>query len=102
MKKYYVYIIECEVWKYNRAFKEYVFDEIIYYTGFTDNPKRRLDEHKKGIRSRWMMGNNVKPLHIVYMEEKESIYSAKKREYKIKRFSKPKKLKLIEDYNQLR
>ena len=93
--------MKCEKWKYNRAFKEFVFDRIVYYTGFTDDPKRRLHEHRNGIRSAWMMRNNVKPLSISYLEVFDNSKLAKIRKKQIKQMSRNQKLNLIENYLKL-
>ncbi|MHA1481823.1 MAG: GIY-YIG nuclease family protein [Candidatus Heimdallarchaeaceae archaeon] len=98
-RTYYVYILKAEKYYYNRRFKEFVYDKIIYYTGMTWDPKRRLAEHRSGIRSNYMR-NKINPLHFVYMESFDNPYTAHQREMQIKRLSLNKKLKLIEEYNE--
>lgn len=88
-QKYYVYIIECEKWKGN------FFVKRLYYTGLTDNPKRRLYEHMNGVKSNWMKNNNIKPVKFVHMELFNNPHTAHKRENNIKRMSLNNKLKLI-------
>ena len=93
MAKYYVYIIKCEKWTKG------MFDKILYYTGMTSNPKRRLREHRNGQRSNWMVRNNVSPKGFVYIELIGSdYYKALERETQIKKMNLKTKLKLIEEY----
>ena len=75
-----------------------MFDKIVYYTGLTDNPKRRLREHKSGFKSRWMMEHNIRPLHICYIECFDCPYKARDRELQIKKLSLKNKLILINNY----
>ena len=98
-KTYYVYILKAEKYYYNRSFKEFVYDKIIYYTGMSDDPKRRLSEHRSGIRSNYMR-KNIKPLYICYIESFSSPYKAHERELYIKKMSLNKKLNLIKEYNE--
>lgn len=72
--------------------------EIIYYTGFTDNPKRRFREHKAGIKSRFMSNLRIMPRRIVYLEQISGYFNALKREKQIKRLSLKKKKELIKNY----
>ena len=62
MAKYYVYMIKCEKWKKG------IFQRELYYTGMTTNVKKRLGEHRAGIKSNWMVGNNIIPRELVYVE----------------------------------
>lgn len=86
--KYYIYIIKCEKWTRS------IFKRIIYYTGLTTNPKRRLYEHKHGIKSAWMRLNNINPLFFIYIEEYNDLSKAKIREKEIKKMSVKNKIKL--------
>ena len=96
MTDYYVYIVKCEKWKMNQKTKECSFIKYLYYTGMTSDPKRRLEEHKNGVRSNWMVNNNIRPLHLEYIENTgQDYWEAIKREKEIKRLSPAKKLKLI-------
>jgi len=99
-KTYYVYILKAEKYYYNRKFKEFVYDKIIYYTGMTDDPKRRLSEHRSGIRSKYMR-QKINPLYICYIESFNNPYKAHQRELQIKRMQLDKKLNLIKEYNEL-
>ena len=91
---YYIYIIKCERWKKG------MFQKYTYYTGMTGNPKRRLAEHRAGIKSNWMVMNNISPKHFVYLEQVKDYYSALAREQQIKKMNLKTKLKLIEEYNE--
>lgn len=91
---YYVYIIKCEQWKAG------VFQRYTYYTGMTSNPKRRLQDHRSGKLSKWMVKYGVSPKEFSYVEcTGYDYWMAIKREKQIKSFSLDKKLKLIEEYN---
>ena len=101
MAQYFVYIIECEKWKYIRKHSESIFVKTLFYTGITTNPKKRLIEHKNGILSGWMSNNNIRPLHFVYMECTGSNYNdCIKREKQIKEMNLSRKKKLIIEYDK--
>jgi predicted GIY-YIG superfamily endonuclease len=72
--------------------------ETIYYTGFTDNPHRRLEEHRSGIKSNFMSIFRISPKRIVYLEQIKGYFNALKREKEIKRMSFDKKFELIRGY----
>ena len=83
---WYVYIIECQDGK--------------LYTGVTEDIKRRLKEHKH-LGSHFTSYNPVKL--FLYSEEHPTKREAEIREAQIKRWSRPKKLSLIQgDLNKLR
>ena len=96
--EYYVYIIKCEKWKYSYVFKEFAFDKVLYYTGITTDLKKRIAEHRTGVRSNWMAKNNISPKHFVYVECLSNYYNAINREKQIKKMSLKSKLKLIKEY----
>lgn len=83
---WYIYIIECQ--------------DGSYYTGVTKDLERRLKEHKrKG--SHYTSCNPLKKL--LYVEEHNNRFDAEERETQIKRWSRAKKLALIQgDLNKLR
>ena len=94
MTKYYVYIIKCERWKNG------IFQKDTYYTGMTSNPKRRLNEHRSGLKSNWMVINNISPKYFVYIEcVGENYHKTLEREKQIKKLSLKNKLKLIDEYS---
>ena len=82
MPDYYCYILECA--------------DGSYYTGWTTDPSRRLDQHNKGQGSRYT--RTRRPVHLVYVEDQPDRSSAQKREHRLKRFSRPRKRALIETF----
>lgn len=76
---YFVYLLECK-------------DGTIY-TGITTDIKRRFEEHKNGIGSRYTRSRKVK--RILYTEKHKNRSSATKREIEIKKMSRKMKLALV-------
>ncbi|WP_457746502.1 GIY-YIG nuclease family protein [Sulfurimonas sp.] len=79
---YFVYIVKC-------------IDETLY-TGIATDVERRIYEHNhsdKGAK----YTRNRRPVELLYSEECKDRSSASKREYIIKKFSRLKKLKLIQE-----
>ncbi len=77
---YFVYILKCN-------------DDTLY-TGIATDLNRRLDEHNnsdKGAKYTRVR----RPVELVYSEASQDRSSASKREYEIKKFSRSKKLELI-------
>ena len=68
-----------------------------FYTGFTNNLKKRLNNHRNGNGSRYVRSRL--PFKLVYKEEVQSKSEALKRELKLKSFSKKEKLILIKEGN---
>lgn len=90
----YIYILEID----NRGKRSKFFGlDKIYYTGQTNNLKKRLIEHLNGLNSDFLkknFNNSRKSLVFVdYIFGNE--YDSLELEIKIKNFSKSKKLKLI-------
>jgi putative endonuclease len=81
---YYVYIILCK--------------DSSYYTGYAENVKRRLEQHKKGQGARYTRMHE--PEKIVYVEEFDSRSEAMKREQEIKSLSHRKKQQLVNSHNK--
>ena len=79
--KWYVYIAECA--------------DNFLYTGISNNPERREDQHNNGKGAKSLRGKL--PVKIVYLEEYNDKISAGKREYEIKNWKRKDKLKLIEN-----
>ena len=52
-----------------------------YYIGSTNNIKRRLEEHKRGLST---YTRDRGPWELIYTEEYNDSVNAKRREYKIK------------------
>ena len=77
---YYCYVVRCA----NDAF----------YTGWTTDPLRRVEEHNAGRGARYTKMHS--PVELVYVEEVEDHSSALKREAQIKRYSHARKAALAE------
>lgn len=77
---YYIYILKCS--------------DGTLYTGFTNNLEKRLKVHNSGKGAKYTRSRL--PVQLMYYEEFGTKSDALKREYQIKRFSRQKKLKLIE------
>lgn len=54
-----------------------------YYTGYSDNPHRRLKEHNSG-KTKSLLKHI--PLEIIHEEEYKTIEEARKREKQIKKY----------------
>lgn len=77
---WYVYILECS-------------DKTLY-TGITTNLSKRLNQHNKGIGSKYTFAR--KPVKYIYSEKCPDQSSATKRELEIKGLTRKKKIELIE------
>ncbi len=78
---YFVYILECS--------------DGSLYTGITKDIAKRLDEHNsKNAGAKYTKAR--RPVKLVYQESSKDRSSASKREYEIKKFTRTKKLQLIE------
>ncbi|OGF99214.1 hypothetical protein A2Y99_04515 [Candidatus Gottesmanbacteria bacterium RBG_13_37_7] len=60
------------------------------YTGITDNPKRRFQEHKSGKGSRYTRSH--KPVKIIHLEKHKTKSEALKREMEIKAWRREEKI----------
>ena len=65
------------------------------YTGITDDLQRRLKAHSEGKGAKYTRGRG--PLTLRYREEAADKGTALKREYAIKRLSRPEKLAMIRE-----
>ncbi|KXA95948.1 hypothetical protein AKJ37_06425 [candidate division MSBL1 archaeon SCGC-AAA259I09] len=65
------------------------------YCGITKDLDRRLREHEQGRGSKYVKGRL--PLNLVYTEKHENRRKAMQREMEIKKWSKKKKEKLVEN-----
>ena len=80
MQNWYVYIAKAKTQR--------------FYTGITDNPDERIIEHNSGLGSRFAIIQG--PLELVYISPVfKSKSEARKREIQIKKWSRDKKLNLI-------
>ena len=78
---YFVYILECS--------------DGSLYTGITKDIAKRLDEHNsKDTGAKYTKAR--RPVKLVYQESSKDRSSASKREYEIKKFTRSKKVQLIE------
>ena len=76
---FFVYILKCK--------------DGSFYTGITNNLKKRLTNHKNGTGSKYVRSRL--PFELVYSEEVQNKSEALKRELKIKGLSRKEKMKLI-------
>lgn len=77
---YYVYILRC--------------GDGSFYTGWTNDLKKRLTAHQEGRGAKYTRGRG--PLQLVYTEEFDNKSEAIKREYHIKKMSRKEKETLID------
>ncbi|HEX9609099.1 MAG TPA: GIY-YIG nuclease family protein [Candidatus Paceibacterota bacterium] len=83
---YVVYIVEC--------------NDGTYYTGYTNNIQKRLEEHNSGNGARYTSGRY--PVLLMYSETCDSQGAALRREWEIKKLSRRKKEMLIKKGNKAR
>ena len=88
MTFYYVYILET-IGKNNKK---------RFYTGYTNNLKRRLEEHKNGRGAKFCRG---KKIELKYFETYTERIEAMRRELEIKTFSRKEKFGLIKRSNEI-
>lgn len=69
-----------------------------YYTGWTTDIERRLQEHNSGTASKYTRGR--RPVKCVYYEEIANKNDALKREIMIKKMNRPQKEALIRAASQ--
>ena len=63
------------------------------YTGSSNNPEARFEDHKNGKGGRYTRSH--KPIKLLYTEQVESKSAALKRENEIKSWSREKKLEFL-------
>lgn len=76
---YFCYILECS--------------DGTFYTGWSTDPERRERQHNAGRGARYT--RDRRPVRLVYVEQQADKPSALRRELRIKRLPREKKLKLI-------
>ncbi|HKL13484.1 MAG TPA: GIY-YIG nuclease family protein [Halanaerobiales bacterium] len=76
---HYVYIVKCA--------------DGTYYTGYTNNLKRRIKQHNEGEGAKYTKGR--RPVKLVHSEQFETQSKAMQREYEIKQFKKARKIEII-------
>lgn len=79
MKQWYVYILLCR-------------DDTLY-TGITDDPDRRMQQHNSGKGAKYTRGRG--PVLLLHQESFPTKGEALKREYEIKQLTRQQKLELI-------
>ena len=80
-KQHFVYIVECS--------------DGSYYTGYTTNIQRRLNEHNYSFKLGAKYTRSRRPVKLVHQEEYPTRSQALKREHKIKKLSRKKKQQII-------
>ncbi len=88
MSLYFVYILET-IAKNNKK---------RFYTGYTNNLNRRLQEHKKGTGAKFCRGK--KKIQLKYFESFMERKDAMRRELEIKTFSRKQKIELIKTFDE--
>ncbi|MBP3851653.1 MAG: GIY-YIG nuclease family protein [Erysipelotrichaceae bacterium] len=78
---HYVYMIECS--------------DGSYYTGYTNNLKKRLAAHNAGKGAKYTKSR--RPVRLIYQENFDNKKDALKREYAIKQLARSEKETLIND-----
>lgn len=68
-----------------------------YYTGWTNNLKKRIDTHNRGKGAKYT--RNRIPVQLVYFEIFETRGEAMSREYRIKKMSRKEKEEMIRTSN---
>ena len=81
---YYCYMVECA--------------DGSYYTGWTTDPERRVKEHNAGRGALYTKFR--RPVELIYLEELSDRSAAQRREYTIKKFTREKKTRIVQEYNQ--
>jgi putative endonuclease len=77
--RFYCYILECS--------------DGTFYTGWTNDPERRVAQHNKGRGARYT--KTRRPVKLVYLEEQPDKIAALKRERAIKALPRKKKMELF-------
>lgn len=86
--QFYVYILQCADGK--------------LYTGFTNNISRRLEEHQKGL-NKSAYTYSRRPVKLIFQQEFNDVFQAKRFERKIKKWSVKKKIALADgDFDRLK
>ncbi len=63
------------------------------YTGISNNPEQRFEEHKKGKGGAYTRSH--KPLKIIYLEKAPDKSTALKREFEIKSWTRSEKIRKL-------
>ena len=79
--RHYVYTLECK--------------DGTYYTGYTNNLKKRLQAHQTGKAAKYTRGRG--PVRLVRVQEYETKTEAMQAEYQFKKLKRPDKESLIRE-----
>jgi putative endonuclease len=82
---YYIYMVECKDAR----------GRISYYTGYTNNPERRINEHKNGRGARYLKGREFVDF-LIHTERFKSRAKAMKCEREVKKMPHAAKAYLFE------
>lgn len=82
VSEFFCYILECA--------------DGTFYTGWTTDPQRRVQQHNQGNGSRYTRMR--RPVHLVYLERQPDRSTAQKRELYLKALNRTKKSVLIDAY----
>jgi putative endonuclease len=77
---HHVYILECA--------------DGTYYTGYTTDVERRVEEHNAGTGAKYTRGRT--PVEVIHTETYDSQSAAMQREYAIKQLRRPAKEELVD------
>lgn len=77
---HHVYILECA--------------DGTYYTGYTTDVERRVEEHNAGTAAKYTRGRT--PVEVIHTETYDSQSAAMQREYAIKQLRRPAKEALVD------
>ncbi len=66
------------------------------YTGYTKNVENRMTQHSKGVGSKYVRSRL--PFTLAYMERFNTRSDAMRREIQIKKYSRKRKIEMIEYY----
>ena len=81
--RYWVYIVRCR--------------DGTYYTGYTDNLIRRINEHNRGYGAKYLKRGKL-PVELVFSKEYRYYKNALKAERRIKKLTRKQKENLIKIY----
>lgn len=81
---HFVYILECS--------------DGTFYTGYTTNVDRRVDEHNHGTAAKYTRGR--RPVELIHVEKFDQQSTAMQREHAIKQLRRPAKEQLVEENDQ--
>jgi len=79
MSDHFVYVLEC--------------DDGTYYTGYTTDVERRVEEHDAGDGAKYTRGRT--PVSLVHVESYDTRSAAMSREHEIKTYSRARKERLV-------